>query len=168
MELRSVNKALYRQRLNRLQGSMVVALFVLGLGFSSLYRWLWANGESSTLLNGAAVLTAVALVSGVLLKIRHRPWMEDVLYVWNLKQELNRIYRHSARLEKALADQWPEAFCIQYFSLHGSRHLYLIEDNTLTLPELDEKIARFDERLRQQGLSIEARDYDPEMLKRLP
>ncbi|MCY0967198.1 DUF3087 family protein [Parathalassolituus penaei] len=167
MELRDINKTVYKKRLNRLQGSMVVALFVLGLGLAELYRFLWANGESSTFLNAAGVATALILVGGAVYRIRHQPWMSDIVYMWRLKQELNRIYRRSARLEKALAENQYEALCAQYFSLHGSRHLYVTEDNTLTLPELDEKIAAFDERLQSLGMTISIDDYEPSMLDRL-
>ena len=167
VELREIDKAQYKRRLNRLQGGTVLALFVLGIGLAELYRALWADGESSTLLNAAGVLSAVAILGVVFSQIKDKPWMSDIRYTWRLKQELNRIYRSSRKLEEALANDHPTALCIQNFHLRGSRHLYLIEDNTLTVPELDEKIAELDARIAALGLQISTDDYYPELLKQL-
>jgi hypothetical protein len=167
VELRNINKTEYKRRLNRLQGGAVIALLLMALGFSELYRALWSHGESSTLLNAAAVITAALILAGWFQTVKHQPWLADIRYTWNLKQELNRIYRRSRKLEAALAENNPQALCIQYFSLHGSRHLYTIEDNTLTLPELNEKIAEFDQRLQQLGLHISVADYHPDLLDKL-
>jgi hypothetical protein len=167
VELRKIDKATYKKRLNQVQGGAVVALFALSLSLSELYRALWADGESSFWLNAAGVVTAALLVAGVFRFIKAKPWMSDIVYTWELKKELNRIYRHTKYVEAGLAEQREEAFKVHYFSLHGSRHLYQIEDNTLTLPELNEKIDELDQQLEAAGLSVSITDYEPWLLEAL-
>lgn len=167
MQLREVNKAEYKRHLNLLQGGTVAALFVLSLGLAEIYRAVWSGGESSTLLNGAGVVSAALILALVFSQIKDKPWMSDIRYTWRLKQELNRIYRSSRKLEEALNKNDPNALIIQNFHLRGSRHLYQIEDNTLTVPELNEKIAELEARIAALGLQISTDDYYPERLKDL-
>ena len=167
MELKHIDKAAYKKRLNQVQFGAVGALFVLGMGLAEVYRAIWADGESSTLLNAAGVLTAVAILAGVFKMIRDKPWMEDILYTWQLKQELNRIYRHVRFVDAGVEDNNPDALKAHYFSLHGSKHLYQIEDNTLTVPELNEKIAELDNKLNELGLTISVSDYEPWLLEEI-
>lgn len=165
MELKQIDKVAYKKRLNQVQFGAVGALFVLGMGLAEMYRAIWADGESSTWLNAAGVLTAVAILAGVFKLIRDKPWMADIRYTWKLKQELNRIYRHVKFVEAGVADNDPDALKIHYFSLHGSKHLYEIEDNTLTVPEIIEKIAALDQQLAELELTVSITDYEPWLLE---
>ena len=167
MELKQIDKAAYKKRLNQVQFGAVGVLFILGMGLAEIYRALWADGESSTLLNAAGVLTAVIILAGVFKIIRDKPWMEDIRYTWQLKQELNRIYRHVKFVEAGIADNNPDALKAHYFSLHGSKHLYQIEDNTLTVPELNEKIVDLDKKLEALGMTISVADYEPWLLEEI-
>lgn len=167
MELKQIDKATYKKRLNQVQFGAVGALFVLGMGLAEIYRALWADGESSTLLNAAGVLTAVIILAGVFKMIRDKPWMEDIRYTWQLKQELNRIYRHVKFVDAGVAENDVDALKAQYFSLHGSKHLYQIEDNTLTVPELNEKIADLDKKLAELEMTLAISDYEPWLLEEI-
>ena len=173
MELKQIDKTLYKQRLNRFQGGLVAMLFVVGLGASTLYIELFGNAEGSNFIfNVAGVVTAV--LAGILLfnLIKEKPYMMEIRYMWKLKQELNRIYRASKKLEAALeqdddSDLLHRALIIRYFSLHGSKHLYQLEDNTLTLDDLNKQIEEFDQRLASLGKTISVNDYRPELILQL-
>ncbi len=167
MQLRSIDKIAYKQRLNQVQGGAVVTLLVVSLLLSELYRAWWANGESSTLLNALAVATAALLVGLIFHLIKDKPWMADVVYLWRLKGELNRIYRSSKLLEHALATGDRDAFIIQNFNLRGARLLYTTEDNTLTLPELQEKIIDLERELEERELTVSMDEYTPALLDTL-
>lgn len=167
MKLENIDKALFKKRLNRFQGGLVAALLVLSLGLSQLYIALWGTGESNTLLNLAAVVTALFILAGVVRLIRQQPFMHEILYVRALKQELNRIYRASKKLEAALQEDKPEAVIVRWFQLHGSRHLYELEDNTLTMEELNAQIEELQARAERLGLEVSTDDYSPELIARL-
>ncbi|MFC3681090.1 DUF3087 family protein [Bacterioplanoides pacificum] len=170
MELKQIDKCLYKRRLNRFQAALVAGLFILGLGFSSLYIELFSQpGESNFVLNLAGVISALFVVAVAANLVKNKPWMAEIRYVWQLKQELNRIYRASRKLEAALQQDDDEALLqralvIRYFSLHGSKHLYQLENNTLTLDDLNLQIAEFDQRLAALGKTIRPEDYQPQLL----
>ncbi|KZZ43195.1 MAG: DUF3087 domain-containing protein [Saccharospirillaceae bacterium] len=173
MELKQIDKTLYKQRLNRFQGGLVVMLFVVGLAASSLYIELFGNPDGSNFIyNLAGVITAVLSAIALFIAIKEKPYMAEIRYVWKLKQELNRIYRASQKLEAALQDEqnsevFQTALVIRYFSLHGSRHLYQLEDNTLTLDDLNQQINEFDERLSRLDVTVSTDDYRQELIKQL-
>ena len=173
MELKQIDKTLYKQRLNRFQGGLVVMLFVVGLAASSLYIELFGNPAGSNFIyNLAGVITAVLSAIALFSAIKEKPYMAEIRYVWKLKQELNRIYRASRKLEAALQDEqnsevFQTALVIRYFSLHGSRHLYQLEDNTLTLDDLNQQINEFDERLSRLDVTVSTDDYRQELIKQL-
>lgn len=167
MELKQIDKARFKKHLNWFQGGLVVLLLGLSLGLSELYIQLWSDGGSNFWLNAAAVATAAALLGLLVSFIKDRPELTEVMYVWRLKQELNRIYRSSKKLEKALEANQHEALVIKYFQLHGSKHLYQLEDNTLTLSDLYKQIEAFEQRLADLGKEIRIDDYRSELLERL-
>ncbi|MEL7399635.1 MAG: DUF3087 family protein, partial [Pseudomonadota bacterium] len=106
MELKQIDKTLYKQRLNRFQGGLVVLLFAVGLGASSLYiSWFGNEDGSNFIYNLAGVITAVIAAAIVFNVIKDKPYMAEIRYMWKLKQELNRIYRASRKLEAALAQE---------------------------------------------------------------
>ena len=173
MELKQIDKTLYKQRLNRFQGGLVVLLFAVGLGASSLYiSWFGNEDGSNFIYNLAAVITAVIAAAIVFNVIKDKPYMAEIRYMWKLKQELNRIYRASRKLEAAL-DQEDDpallhrALVVRYFSLYGSKHLYQLEDNTLTLDDLNGQIAEFEQRLAGLDKHVDVSDYRPELVDAL-
>ncbi len=167
MTLENIDKARFKKHLNYFQGSMVVALMLLGLGLSELYIRLWSDGGSNFWLNAAAVATAAFIIAGVVRLVKDHPALYEVMYVWRLKNELNRIYRASSKLDKALAVGNEDALKVRYFQLHASKHLYQLEDNTLTLDDLNQQIEAFDAQLAERGLTLGTDDYQPELLSRL-
>lgn len=167
MQLKNIDKAVFKKRLNRFQAGLVGGLLVLSLGLSQVFIALWSDGDSNTLLNLAAVAVSAFILAGIVSVIKDKHYMAEISYVRSLKAELNRIYRSSRKLEKALEEEREIAFVIRYFQLHGSRHLYQLEDNTLTLDDLNRQIAEFDERLAAMGLTPVVEDYSPELLKQL-
>lgn len=167
MKLQAIDKARFKKHLNYFQGGIVLSLMLLGLGLSELYIGLWSDGGSNFWLNLSAVATAAFIIAGVVGLIKDHRALAEVMYVWRLKNELNRIYRASSKLDKALAAGNEQALKVKYYQLHASRHLYQLEDNTLTLDELNQQITALDEQLAGLGLSLSTDDYSPQLLQQL-
>lgn len=167
MKLQKINKATYQERRSKIQWAMVAALFALALLFAELYRYLFVGGESSLFLNAMGVATAVAIVTLVLFRLRDTEYFTEVNYVWKLKQELNRIYRAQKKLDAALAEDRRDALVIKLYSLEGSRQVYDLDDNTLTMSELVKELDDLRDRLTDAGLSLTPDDYHPQMIERL-
>ena len=92
--------------------------------------------------------------------------MREVVYVWDLKQELNRITRRLAKIREGVERGEREAMSILNFSYRGSRQVYQLDDNTITLDDLDKSIAELEQTIADHGFDISVADYDPAMLTR--
>jgi hypothetical protein len=165
MQLKEIDKTRYRRRLNVVFGGIAVALMILTLGISTLYIQLLGNpGESHFFHNLAGLITAAGVVIYVLNKLRSHPFMFEVVYVWDLKQQLNRIHRKQRKIEAAVESNDHDAMIILNFQYHGSKQLYELDDNTITLQDLLGKIGLLDKRMEAAGLSLSTGTYEPAML----
>ncbi len=106
-----------------------------------------------------------ALVTGSLLRhYRQHPFMYEVMYVWDLKQVLNKIYRKQKQVKAAMAEGNADAMQIMYFSYQGSRQLYLLDNNTLTMDELNKSAAELDALAESFNVSLDTARFSPAML----
>jgi hypothetical protein len=92
--------------------------------------------------------------------------MTEVVYVWDLKQQLNRIYRKQRKIEAAVENDDQDAMIILNFQYRGSKQLYELDDNTITMQGLVSKIKVLDKRMKAAGLSTSTDEYEPGMLDR--
>jgi len=167
MQLREVDKRRYRKHLKVIFTGMAVALMIITVGASTLFIYLFSSPEVSHFLhNLAGVATAASLVIIALNKFRQHPYMLEVVYVWDLKQQLNRIHRKSRKLEAAVENNDDDAMIIMNFMYRGSKQLYELDDNTITMEGLVGKIRVLDQRMENAGLSLSTDTYNPTMLNR--
>ena len=125
MQLFEIDKTRYRKHLNIVFAGIAAALIVLGLGISTLYIRLFSTPEASHFWhNLAGVATAAGIVIYVLTRLRPQPFMREVVYVWDLKQQLNRIHRKQRKLEAAIANNDHDAMIILNFQYRGSKQLF--------------------------------------------
>ena len=91
--------------------------------------------------------------------------MAEVNYVRSLKAEMNRIYRNSKKINATLEENNQTAIIITYFNLQASKQVYQLDNNTLTMDELNEKIRVLDAQIESLGLVVSTDDYRPELVK---
>lgn len=167
MQLREIDKTRYRKHLRVIFVSIASALLIIAPGASAVFISLFSNPEASYLFhNLAGVGVAAAIVALVLNKFRQHPYMFEVVYVWNLKQQLNRIHRKQRKIEAAIVNNDNDAMIIMNFMQQGSKQLYELDDNTITMGDLLRKIQIHDERMEAAGLSLSTDSYNPAMLDR--
>ncbi len=146
---------------------MAVALMIIAVGASTLFIFLFSSPEVSHFShNLAGVAAAAAIVFIVLNKFRQHPYMFEVVYVWDLKQQLNRIHRKLRKIEAAVEHNDNDAMIIMNFMYRGSKQLYELDDNTITMEGLVSKIRVLDQRMEDAGLSLSTDTYNPTMLDR--
>ena len=93
--------------------------------------------------------------------------MTEVAYVWDLKQSLNKITRVMRKL-KIAADQGDQnAMNALQFSYDGSRQLWLLDDNVLTLESLDHCQKELDQLAIKYDFMLDADNYHSDQLKAL-
>jgi len=166
MKLQEIDKVIYKKRLNILMVITVVVLLATSLSVSNILIALFGTGVDGdhfwlNLIGVAVGLLVIAVVYKVILS---KSFMEEVNYVRNLKKEMNRIYRHSKILQKRIEEDDKNALIIAYFNLKASKQVYELDNNTLTMDELNERIRLLDEQIEKLGLHIRVEDYKPELL----
>ena len=173
MQLIEVSKTLYRKRLNRVIVSFVAALLVLSLSLGGAIITLFGDlviENSAGIMevnnfryNILAVILALLICVAVLSQIIDKPYFKEVYYVWKLKQLHNKIYRKVKKI-KISAKNDNNALIILKFYYHSRRQVYLLDDNTLTLPELDREIKQLNETIANKNLSINLSQFNSSLL----
>ena len=167
MQLREIDKIRYRKHLRVTFLSIASALLIIAPGASALFISLFSNPEAAYIFhNLAGVVVAAAAVAIVLNKFRQHPYMYEVVYVWDLKQQLNRTHRKQRKIEAAIENNDNDAMIIMNFMNQGSKQLYELDDNTITMGDLLIKTQIHDERMEAAGLSLSTDLYNPAMLDR--
>lgn len=168
MIIQHIDKTTYRKNLNKVIACTVVALLIIALGVSSLLiHFVGKEGESNFILNLIGVCISAGIVGTVLYRIRLAPFMSEVFYVWRLKQEINVIYRHSAKLKPALERNNRNALIVAYYNFKASIQLYELDDNDLTLSSIREDLLALEEKIQDLGIEISTDDYYRGLLKQL-
>ena len=116
--------------------------------------------------NLAGVVVAAGIVVFILTRLRNHPFLQEVVYIWDLKQQLNRIYRKQRKVEGALEQNDVDAMHIMNFQYQGSMQLYEMDDNTITIDDLQVKFLALKNRMQQAGLDASRVQYEPELLDR--
>jgi hypothetical protein len=169
MKLQTIDKALYRKRLNIALVSCVAVLLITSLSVSNILITLFGSGieDDNFWWNVLGVIAGAAVVAGLFKVVVTKPFMAEINYVRSLKKEMNRIYRSSKKMLAALEADDKSAIIISYFNLQACKQVYQLDNNTLTMDELNEKIRKLDTQIESQGLSISTDDYQPELLDQI-
>jgi len=169
MKLQTIDKALYRKRLNILLVTNVAVLLITALSVSNILIALFGSEVDGDNFwwNLLGVAAGLAVIVGLFKVLVTKPFMAEVNYVRSLKQEMNRIYRSSKKLQAALEANDNNAIIISYFNLQASKQVYQLDNNTLTMDELNEKIKLLDEKIAELGLTVSVEDYQSSLLKQL-
>lgn len=167
MQLIEIDKNRYRKNLRIVFAGIAVALVIISLGASTLFIHLFSTPDAPHFLhNLAGVILAAIVVAFILNKLRHHPFMSEVVYVWDLKQQLNRIHRKLNKIEPKIEDNDHDAMIIMNYMYRGSKQLYELDDNTITMSTLNSKIRVLDKRMEAAGVNSSTDAYDPAMLER--
>ena len=167
MTLEDISKPKYRKQFNRVMIVVVIALFGLALGISQLLIAVFPSADGNHFShNLSGVITAGLIVASVIYKIRYHPSMYEVMYVWKLKQELNRIYRKQKKLLAAVDEGDRDAMIIMNFSYHGSTQLYELDDNKVTMDELNKALKELEEKIAARGFEVSLDEYRSGLLEK--
>jgi hypothetical protein len=173
MQFIEVSKTLYRKRLNIVIISFVAALLVLSLGLGSTIISLLGdlaieNSAGKMEVNNfryniLGVMLALLVCVAVLSQLKDTPYFKEIYYVWKLKQLHNKIYRKVKKIKLAAKNE-VDALIILKFYYHSRKQVYLLDDNTLTIPELDQEIIQLDETIANKSLTISLSQFKESLL----
>jgi hypothetical protein len=172
MNLQHIDKAIYRQRSNKIMMALVAALSLSSLAYGAILIALFGQGSVEGIEStGNFHWNLLGVVAGVVscaLGMNHfkqHAFMKEAYYVWRLKQLQNQIYRKLAKIKLAAKQDDTQALSILSFYYQSLRQVYLLDDNTLTLAKLDADISKLNDKLQRLGLSLEGQSLSLEQLK---
>ncbi|MDO6691700.1 DUF3087 domain-containing protein [Aliiglaciecola sp. 3_MG-2023] len=167
MRLHDINKVLYRKRLNRIIVACIIALAAGSLAISQLLILLFPDESGSHFhWNFIGVLVTAISIGLLLNKYRYSEFMTEVVYVWELKKALNKINRKMPQIKLAAQQGNVDALITLQYCYAGSRQLWQLDDNTITMEELAIHQAELDGLATQYNLRLNANDYNEGMLKK--
>ncbi|GHG66992.1 DUF3087 domain-containing protein [Alishewanella longhuensis] len=167
MQLKMIDKTLYRQRLNRITVASILALIIVSLSSSTLLIALLSDGTGSNFwLNFSGVAMGCLIVGYTLKRLKQHPYFSEVAYIWDLKHELNLIQRKRKAIDAAAAQNDINALIIQAFSFKASKLVWQLDDNTLMMSELTIADNKLQQQIAAAGLTLDATDYERDLLAR--
>ncbi|CAM4024211.1 DUF3087 domain-containing protein [Pseudoalteromonas byunsanensis] len=167
MQLQKIDKARYRSHLNKVIFACIVCLTAGSLGISQALIALFPDQDGSHFhWNLLGVVTSALVIGWLLNKFRAHPFMYEVVYVWDLKQALNRVTRKMPKVKKAAHQGDVDAMLAMQFSYSGSKQLWELDDNTITLEDLGIWQAELDSLAAQYQAKLDIQQYDEAILKK--
>ena len=179
MQLIEIDKALYRKRLNIVIAIFVSGLLILSLGLSSAMIAFFGdivtkNAEGlmevdNFRYNLLGVILALLACAAILHQIKSKAFFHEIYYVWRLKQLHNRIYRKIKSIKSASTqdeDQLKQfnALIILNFYYKSRKQVYLLDDNTLTVTELDKEIDQLNQLIAAKNLTVTLSQFEESLL----
>ena len=166
MKLINVNKARYRRHLNWLIVWCAGGLAIGSLSVSQILIAYFPDESGSHFhWNLLGVVVTALTIAYLLNKYRSHHFMTEVVYVWELKQALNKINRKIRKLHEAAIKGNVDALLALQFSYAGSRLLWELDDNTIVMDELVIKQTELDNLATQYQINLDVNKYNPNILQ---
>lgn len=166
MQLIDINKARYRRHLNQLIIACIAGLSVGSLTISQILIALFPDESGSHFhWNLLGVVMMVVTIAWLFQKYRTHHYMDEVVYVWELKKALTKINRKMLKLKAAGREGNVKALIAIQYCYAGSRQLWQLDDNTITMDELALQQAELDNIASQYNLVLNADDYQERFLQ---
>lgn len=167
MQLKEIDKTRYRKHLNKIIWGSILAFGGGALLLSTGLIGLFADGQGSNFkFNLAGVVLAGLAVTTTLLRYKQHPFMREVAYVWDLKQELLQINRRMIKLKAAAEQGDRDAMTALNFCYQGSKQLWQLDDNLITMSELAKWITQLESQMARYQVTVRLEDYHRELLKK--
>lgn len=166
MQLINIDKVRYRRHLKIIFAGCAIGLAVGSLALSQFLIVLFPDESGSHFhWNLLGVVVSGVTIAWLLNKYRQHDFMTEVVYVWELKQALNKISRKMLKLDAASLEGNIDALLAIHYSYAGSRLLWQLDDNTLTMDELAVKQASLDRLAEKYNVTLNPNDYHESILK---
>ncbi|BDR20719.1 DUF3087 domain-containing protein [Vibrio diabolicus] len=166
MEIKKINKDIYKKKVNLVIGAFVALLAISSLAFSTLLIVLFGNTEvvpeqstGNFHWNLIGVLLAVATSLSLLNQIKTRPYMEEVLYVWKLKQLHNKIFRKLKSIKAAASNDDVKALTTLKFYYTTQQQVFELDNNTLTMSSVNKELEAIEQIEAEQSLDLDITSF---------
>ncbi|MEZ8785576.1 DUF3087 family protein [Vibrio splendidus] len=171
MKLQKINKEEYRKKMNLLLVSLVGSLALLAIVFGSILIELFGSVGSVTgeatgnfHLNVLGVILSVALNAFIASRVKGHDYFKEALYVWNLKQTHNQIYRKHKRIQPKAEQGDREALTILYFYYTTQKQVYDLDNNTLTIKTVQQSLDNIVELSEKWSIELDIEAFSKDLV----
>ena len=171
MKLQKINKEEYRKKMNLLLVSLVGSLALFAIVFGSILIELFGSVGSVTgeatgnfHLNVLGVILSVALNAFIASRVKGHNYFKEALYVWNLKQIHNKIYRKLKRIQPKAEQGDREALSILYFYYTTQKQVYDLDNNTLTIKTVQKSLDNIVELSEKWSIELDIETFSKDLV----
>ncbi|MEZ9739627.1 DUF3087 family protein [Vibrio splendidus] len=171
MKLQKINKEEYRKKMNLLLVSLVGSLALFAIVFGSILIELFGSAGSVTgeatgnfHLNVLGVILSVALNAFIASRVKGHDYFKEALYVWNLKQTHNQIYRKLKRIQAKAEQGDREALTILYFYYTTQKQVYDLDNNTLTIKTVQQSLDNIVELSEKWSIELDIEAFSKDLV----
>ena len=165
MQLISIDKQRYSKHYRITFWAVIAIMMAVSLICSSLLINIIGDPSANNFwLNVAGVASAALVILMLFRRFKTHPFLYEVMYVWHLKQTLNKIYRQQAKITPRMQNGEAKALLVMNFYYQGSKQLYQLDNNTITMEELNQKIQDLDALLEKHQVSVSLEEFNVQLL----
>ena len=171
MKLQKINKEEYRKKMNLLLVSLVGSLALFAIVFGSILIEFFGSAGSVTgeatgnfHLNVLGVILSVALNAFIASRVKGHDYFKEALYVWNLKQIHNQIYRKLKRIQPKAEQGDREALTILYFYYTTQKQVYDLDNNTLTIKTVQKSLDNIVELSEKWSIELDIETFSKDLV----
>ncbi|MEZ8509642.1 DUF3087 family protein [Vibrio splendidus] len=171
MKLQKINKEEYKKKMNLLLVSLVGSLALFAIVFGSILIELFGSVGSVTgeatgnfHLNVLGVILSVALNAFIASRVKGHDYFKEALYVWNLKQVHNQIYRKLKRIQPKAEQGDREALTILYFYYTTQKLVYDLDNNTLTIKTVQQSLDNIVELSEKWSIELDIEAFSKDLV----
>ena len=171
MKLQKINKEEYRKKMNLLLVSLVGSLALFAIVFGSILIELFGSAGSISgeatgnfHLNVLGVILSVALNAFIASRVKGHDYFKEALYVWNLKQTHNQIYRKLKRIQPKAEQGDREALTILYFYYTTQKQVYDLDNNTLTIKTVQQSLDNIVELSEKWSIELDIEAFSKDLV----
>ncbi|WP_206485701.1 DUF3087 family protein [Thalassotalea sp. G2M2-11] len=179
MEIKSIDKAIYRQRLTRVIIGFILVLAVLSLVFGSVMISIFseqgikltaiASQESNNFkYNLLGVILSLLACAAILNSLKNHAYFNEIYYVWQVKQIHNAIYRKLKHIKSAaFNDHNSIAIIVLSYYYATLKQIYFLDDNTLTMSHVSQEANKLQTLIDELSLDIDNETFDKSMINKI-
>ncbi|WP_261886502.1 DUF3087 domain-containing protein [Vibrio pomeroyi] len=171
MKLQKINKEEYRKKMNLLLVSLVGSLAVFAIVFGTILIDLFGSGQSiagestgNFHLNVLGVILSVALNAFIASRVKGHDYFKEALYVWNLKQIHNQIYRKLKRIQPKAEQGDRDALTVLYFYYTTQKQVYDLDNNTLTIKTVQQSLDNILELSEKWSIELDIEAFSKDLI----
>ncbi|WP_159820113.1 DUF3087 domain-containing protein [Colwellia sp. 20A7] len=165
MQLINIDKKRYRKNLNIVIVGFIGTLLILSLIFGQLLIASFAQeGVSNFRYNLLGVILSLLACAGIMHTLKNSDAFKEIYYVWKVKQIQNSIYRKLKKIKVGVSNDEHNALIILVFYYQSLIQVYKLDDNTLTISEVEKRFSDLQAVVAEKNLTISADQFEKELL----